>query len=105
MSKSVKKCQNKLSTKNLVMKTAREIATEYLKEFDRYYLPEQIDELTKEIELYAHEQVKLFTIHNVRQQRELLIAYENKVGHMDKDEAIKFVDEYLNKLSTKNLVI
>ena len=32
----------------------------------------------------------------VSQQRELLIAYENKVGHMDKDEAVKFVDEYLN---------
>jgi hypothetical protein len=44
----------------------------------------------------ADELVKLFAIHNVRQQRELLIAYENKVGHMDKDEAIKFVDEYLN---------
>jgi len=43
----------------------------------------------------ADELVKLFSIHNVRQQRELLIAYENKVGHMDKDEAIKFVDEYL----------
>lgn len=43
----------------------------------------------------ADELVKLFAIHNVRQQRELLIAYENKVGHMDKDEAIKFVDEYL----------
>ena len=33
---------------------------------------------------------------DVSQQRELLIAYENKVGHMDKDEAIKFVDEYLS---------
>lgn len=44
----------------------------------------------------ADELVKLFAIHNVRQQRELLIAYENKVGHMDKEEAIKFVDEYLN---------
>jgi len=47
------------------MKTAKEIATEYLKEFDRYYLPEQIDELTKEIELYAQEQVKLCTLPHV----------------------------------------
>ena len=44
----------------------------------------------------ADELVKLFAIHNVRQQRELLIAYENKVGHMDRDEAINFVDEYLS---------
>ena len=44
----------------------------------------------------AEDLVKLFSIHNVRQQRELLIAYENKVGHMDKLEAEQFVDKYLN---------
>lgn len=40
--------------------------------------------------------IKDFIAPIVSQQRELLIAYENKVGHMDKDEAIKFVDEYLS---------
>jgi len=35
-------------------------------------------------------------LHNVRQQRELLIAYENKVRHMDKLRTEKFVDGYLN---------
>ena len=45
---------------------------------------------------YYQYKLKLLGLHNVRQQRELLIAYENKVGHMDKDEAIKFIDEYLN---------
>ena len=43
---------------------------------------------------------KLFvSLHRTKKRRknyELLIAYENKVGSMDKDEAIKFVDEYLN---------
>jgi len=47
----------------------------------------------------AHEmylELKNNTIAEIqKQQRELLIAYENKVGHMDKLEAEKFVDEYL----------
>ena len=29
-------------------------------------------------------------------ERELLISYENKVGHMDRSDAEMFVDEYLN---------
>ena len=43
----------------------------------------------------ADELVKLFAIHNVRQQRELLIAYEKTVGAMDINEVEKEVDKYL----------
>ena len=43
----------------------------------------------------ADELVKLFAIHNVMQQRELLIAYEKTVGAMDINEVEKEVDKYL----------
>ena len=42
------------------------------------------------------ELVKKLTIPIVSNQRELLIAYENKVGHSSKLDAEIFVDKYLN---------
>ncbi len=44
------------------------------------------------------ELVKKLTLTNVRQQRELLIAYEKTVGCMDITEVEKEVDRYLNDL-------
>ena len=43
----------------------------------------------------VQELVKKLPIHNVRQQRELLIAYEKTVGAMGINEVEKEVDKYL----------
>ena len=51
-----------------------------------------LEEMVTELQ----QQVKLFAIPVVSNQRELLIAYENKVGHMDRLDAENFVDKYLN---------
>lgn len=51
-----------------------------------------------DLDAYIEKMKQALSIAFVSQQRELLIAYENKVGHSSKLDAEIFVDKYLQDI-------
>lgn len=70
------------------MKPAAEIASEYLKSFDRYYLPEQEKELTEAIEQYAKQKAVKFAKHSIN---------ESYISEQREREWQEWYDEFINQ--------